>query len=155
VGAGSRDAAWYAPDAHDRAREHADELLSRGEAVVVQPLLRSVANEGEWPLLWFGGTFSHAASKRVALPEAARVEGLAAAERLATHSADARQFDVARQAVALVQERFGTPTYARVDLVRGDDGQPLVLEVELAEPSLFLRQGGPRAVERLVAALMS
>jgi hypothetical protein len=29
--------------------------------------------------------------------------------------------------------------YARVDLVPGDDGRPLVLEVELVEPSLFLR----------------
>ena len=30
--------------------------------------------------------------------------------------------------------------YARVDLIPGPDGEPLLIELELTEPSLFLRQ---------------
>jgi O-ureido-D-serine cyclo-ligase len=35
--------------------------------------------------------------------------------------------------------------YARIDLVRGDDGRPLVLEAELCEPSLNLSFAGGSA----------
>ena len=42
--------------------------------------------------------------------------------------------------------------YARVDLVRDDAGAPLLLELELAEPSLFLGYGGD-APARLAAAI--
>jgi hypothetical protein len=39
-----------------------------------------------------------------------------------------------------------TLLYARVDLVRGHDGSPLLLELELAEPSLFLGIGSGAAL---------
>ena len=44
------------------------------------------------------------------------------------------------------------PLYARVDLVPGADGRPLVLEVELTEPSLFLTVADG-AAQRLVTAV--
>ncbi len=44
--------------------------------------------------------------------------------------------------------------YARVDLVRADDGSSLVLELELVEPSLFLPQADAAAADRLAAALV-
>ena len=39
-----------------------------------------------------------------------------------------------------------TLLYARVDLVRGDEGSPVLLELELAEPSLFLGLGSDAAL---------
>ena len=42
--------------------------------------------------------------------------------------------------------------YARVDLIRGSDGAPRVLELELTEPSLFFPYG-EGAAERFVAVL--
>jgi hypothetical protein len=54
-----------------------------------------------------------------------------------------------------VTDRFGVPLYARIDLVRDDHGNPCVLEVELVEPSLFLPQAPPEALDRLVSALQS
>jgi hypothetical protein len=60
--------------------------------------------------------------------------------------------------VAVVAEataRFGVPLYARVDLVRDDDGGYRVLEVEMVEPSLFLVEGGPAAVAAMVRAFIS
>ena len=42
--------------------------------------------------------------------------------------------------------------YARVDLVPGPDASPLLLELELVEPSLFLGHG-EGSVERLADAI--
>jgi glutathione synthase/RimK-type ligase-like ATP-grasp enzyme len=152
VGAGSRDAASYGPGEHDPARAHVRRLHDSGACVLVQPLLKSVAEDGEWPLVFFAGQFSHAASKRVALPHAGLVDDLFVEETNAPYVADAEQIAVAQRAVDLVTRRFGVPRYARVDIVRDDDGRPCVLELELVEPSLFLPQAPPEAVLRLVSA---
>lgn len=153
VGAGSRDAASYGPGDHDAARAHVRRLHDAAASVLVQPLLKSVAVDGEWPMVFFAGRYSHAAGKRVTLPRAGLVEDLFAEETTAPHVADDEQIAVARNAMDVVTSRFGVPLYARVDLVRGDDGKPCVLEVELVEPSLFLPQAPPEAVTRLVSAL--
>ncbi len=154
VGAGSRDAASYTADQHETARRHVARLQASGQVVLVQPLLRSVATDGEWPLVFFDGRFSHAASKRVALPQAGSVDDLFAAETNAEHVATAAQVEVAQAAVDLVSARLGIPTYARVDLVRDDEGRFCVLEAELIEPSLFLPYADSGAADRLAAALV-
>lgn len=153
VGAGSRDVAAYGPGQRDLASAHVARLHERGETVLVQPRIASVAEHGEWALLFFAGRFSHAANKRIELAPAGTVDALYVAEDLAAHDADADQVDAARAAVDAVTARFGVPAYARVDLVRADDGGHLVLEVELVEPSLFLPQGGPAAAGALTDAL--
>lgn len=155
VGAGSRDAASYGTDQRDLAVAHARRLLDDGRAVLVQPLLASVAVDGEWPLLFLGGDYSHAASKRVTLPRAGVIDGLFAPETLAEHEATPAQIEVAQAAMDAVVARFGTPTYARIDVVHDDEGAAVVLEVELVEPSLFLTPGGRAAAERLAAAVAS
>lgn len=152
VGAGGRDVAVF-PDDHARAAAHVARLHAVGDSALVQPLLPSVAVEGEWPMVYFGGRFSHAASKRVTLPSDRPTGEPLASETLAPHVADEAQLAVGDAAIAVVVERFGVPTYARVDLVRDGDGRPCVLELELVEPSLFLPEGGADAVARLVAAL--
>ena len=42
--------------------------------------------------------------------------------------------------------------YARIDLIRDEHDQPLLAELELVEPSLFLRQE-PAALKRLVRGI--
>jgi glutathione synthase/RimK-type ligase-like ATP-grasp enzyme len=154
VGAGSRDAAWYGPDEHDGADAHVARLHAAGQTVLVQPLLASVARDGEWPMVFFDGTFSHAAGKRVQLPRARTVQTLYAAETTTPHTADPDQVATATAAVDAVSARLGTPAYARVDLVRDDDGGYRVLELELIEPSLFLPHADPDAPDRLAQALV-
>ena len=153
VGAGSRDAASYDPTQHHLAAAHVDRLHAAGSSALIQPLLASVAVDGEWPLIFLDGRYSHAASKRVALPAAGSVDGLFAQEDNAPHTADTAQITVAKAVVDVVVQRFGVPTYARVDLVRDDRGQFRVLELEMVEPSLFLSQADPAAPRRLVTAL--
>jgi hypothetical protein len=54
----------------------------------------------------------------------------------------------------VLRDRFGAaPLYARVDLLPGPDGAPLLLELELAEPSLFLATD-PDAAARTAGALI-
>jgi hypothetical protein len=149
----------------DRARNDAEDRIvqdgwmadgtqnSRGGAVLVQPLLASVAEQGEWPLIFFGGRYSHAANKRVTLAQTGAVDELFAAETNTAYVAEAEQIAVAQAAIDVVTERFGAPLYARVDLVRDDQGRSCVLEVELIEPSLFLPQAEPQALDRLVRVL--
>ena len=154
VGAGSRDVAAYRPDQHAAAREHVDRLHARGATAMLQPMLESVPVHGEWPLVFLGGRYSHAANKRMTLPPVGGSQS-SATQVDSVHTADAEQLTVAGAAIEAVSARVGTPAYARVDLVRDDRGRYLVLELELVEPSLFLSQGGPDAVERLVSALAS
>jgi glutathione synthase/RimK-type ligase-like ATP-grasp enzyme len=153
VGAGSVDAASYRADEHEEATSHVARLHAAGQVVLVQPFLRSIPEEGEWPMVFLDGRFSHAANKRVALPQAGMVDDLFAPETNAAHVATAAQIEVARAAVDLVSARLGTPTYARGDLVRDDTGGFCVLEVELVEPSLFLAYAEPAAAERFAAVL--
>ncbi len=153
VGAGGRDTAVYASEEHDLARAHVGELHTAGRTALLQPALASVAAEGEWALIYLGGVYSHAVNKRVRLPRAGRVDGLFAAQENAPHTADAQQLTVAEAAMEYATGRFGVPTYARVDLVRGEDGQPRVLELELVEPTLFLKYADREAAARLARVI--
>lgn len=152
VGAGSRDAASYGPDQASAARTHVDRLHATGQVVLIQPFLSRIATEGEWPMIFFDGEFSHAASKRVSLPQAGAIDDLFAEETNASHEATMEQLDVARGTMDVVVRRLGRPAYARVDLVRDDAGDYCVLEVELGEPSLFLPYA-PGSEDRFAAIL--
>ncbi len=153
VGAGGRDASCYAPNQLEQARSHIARLHAAGRVVLVQPFLPSIAELGEWPMVFLGGRFSHSACKRVSLPQAGLVEGLFAAEENSAHAASGEQVAVAQAVVDHLSARLGTPAYARVDLVLGDDGRACVLEVELAEPSLFLPFAEPAGIDQLVWVL--
>ena len=59
------------------------------------------------------------------------------------------QRDVAQAVVDAIPDLTGVdaaPLYARIDLLHDVDGGPVVLELELTEPSLFLPQAPGAAV---------
>ena len=154
VGAGSRDAASYSGDQHEIANIHITRLHAIGQTVLIQPLLKSVAQDGEWPLVFFDGKFSHAANKRVTLPRPGIVDDLFAAETNTAHIATVPQIEIAQAAIDLVSTKFGHPTYGRVDLVRDDQDNFCVLELELIEPSLFLCYADAKCTQSFVEALI-
>ena len=155
VGAGSRDVVMFRAGDEQAAEAHVARLHARGVTALVQPVLDSVAVDGEWPMVFFDGRFSHSANKRVRLGGTEGLDELFARETNVPHVATDEQIRVAEQAMAVVERRFGELTYARIDLVRDDAGNYCVLEVELVEPSLMLPEGGDGAVERLTRALLS
>ena len=139
VSAGATDTARYAADRHDEAVAHVDRLLSEGRVAMVQPYLNGVEQHGETALVFFHGRFSHAIRKgAILVPEVGRVEGLYAEEDIRPRTPSAEEAALAGQVLAAVPSELGEPMYARVDLVPGPDGTPVLLELELAEPSLFV-----------------
>jgi hypothetical protein len=123
-----------------------------GVTALVQPRVTSIESIGEYPLVFLAGQYSHAALRRVS----AGPDGVARSERSRPHRPDAGQLAVARAAMDYISRRFGTPTYARLDIVNDDrTGSPRILEVELVEPSLFIPEGEPEAPGRLADALIT
>jgi hypothetical protein len=152
VGVGSVDAGRHADRAS--AEGHVAELLGSGRAAMVQPFLPSIAERGETALIFFAGVYSHAIHKGPMLPETGIVRpyGMFQPENISAREPTAAERAAAERVIAWLGERFGTLTYARIDLVPGPDGDPLVLECELAEPSLFLGTA-PGAAHRLAVSL--
>ncbi len=112
----------------------------------VQPFIESIRTEGEYSLFFFHGRYSHAILK---LPEAGdfRTQEEHGAEILAVEPPDGLE-STARDIVEMVEPQ---PVYVRADFVRGDD-EFLLMELELIEPSLYLRMHDG-AAERFAASL--
>lgn len=131
----------------DELRGPVGDLLTAGD-VLVQPAVGSIGRDGEVSLIRLGDTWSHAVRK---LPAAG---GFLVHEkhggRLEDHVPTTREVAVAEQALAAAP---GPVAAARVDLVRLD-GDPVVMELELIEPELFLRRA-PAAPARLADALLA
>jgi glutathione synthase/RimK-type ligase-like ATP-grasp enzyme len=157
ISAGSKDAARYRPGEGERATVHARALLGAGREAMVQPYVESVEGEAETAAIVLGGRFSHAIRKSPLLrPGEGFEEGLFRTERVEPREARPAQAALAEEIVARVTDEVRAPLYARVDLLDDSDGEPLVLELELIEPSLFIdhdRGGAERLVELLRAEL--
>jgi glutathione synthase/RimK-type ligase-like ATP-grasp enzyme len=133
------------PDREAEGQRHLDRLLP-AEDLLVQPFLPGVTEQGETSLVFVDGTFSHAAHKRPAAGDFRVHDDYdGSLERVTPSPA---QIQVAEAALAAV----GTAVlYARVDLVPGPGG-PVVMELELVEPDLYLATAAG-AAERLAAAV--
>lgn len=164
ISAGSRDTNRYVAGDHDElAVAHAADLLAAGRTVMVQPYLHEVDTAGETALLYFGGELSHAIRKGPLLTAAmAPVEGAYKEEEILPREPTAveretgeRVLDALAAVSPVARENL---VYARVDLVPGHDSTPVVLELELTEPSMFLvydGASGARAAARFAEAIAS
>lgn len=151
IGAGSRGAARYPREAPQSAIEHLDRLLRAGRAALLQPYLAKVDERGETALMYLGGAYSHAVRKAALLrPGGALVAGLFAPEKITRREADAAELAVGRAVCAVAAD--WAPLYVRVDLIHDSAGQPVVLELEMTEPSLFFAFGAGSA-DRLAQAI--
>ncbi|WP_369371582.1 RimK family alpha-L-glutamate ligase [Promicromonospora sp. Populi] len=146
VSAGAKNTGRYQPvsaQSRGKAIAHATRLLDDGRWVMIQPYVTSVDTTGETCLIFIEGELTHAVRKNALLTGPAEESGeLYAEEEMESFEATPAQIDVAQRALAVAREATGADlTYARVDLVSGDDGEPMVIELELTEPSLWMRYG--------------
>ena len=118
------------------------------DAAMIQPFMQDVLEGGEPSLLYLGGGFSHAVSKRPQ-PGDFRVQpeyqGI-----LAPYEPWPDELAAAEAAL----DAAGEPLlYARVDLVRDEKGRPVLMELEAVEPDLFLEfdPGAPARFAEAVA----
>jgi len=123
------------------------------EGALIQPFLKSVVEEGEYSFLYFGGRFSHALVKRPKDGDY-RVQSIYGGREQAYEPSKQER----EQARAVFDMLDFTPLYARVDLLRADDGRLLLIELELIEPYLYLdfadgKGGDNKGAQRLAKAL--
>jgi glutathione synthase/RimK-type ligase-like ATP-grasp enzyme len=138
------------------AQVHVDRLHAAGKTVMIQRYMDRIDDQGETSLVYLAGTFSHAMRKAAVLtgPDAGVDRrfmphgGL----KLQRRRADPRQLEIAERALAAVPGGPERLLYARVDLVTGDDGQPVLLELELTEPQLYFSHV-PHAADRFAQAI--
>ncbi len=151
ISAGSRDTGRYtAIDAGSRglAIAHAKRLLEDNRTVMAQRYLTSVDTIGEHAHVFFEGQYSHSVLKGAMLdgPDVA-IDGVYKEERISPVEASeseiaaalnvvvtARRLLTAKSDIAVDAEKF---LFARVDFVKDDDGNPVLMELEMVEPSLF------------------
>ena len=100
----------------------------------VQPFIANIQSEGEYSLFFFNGEYSHAILKT---PEDGdfRVQE--------EHGADIKSVQPPAGLLETGTKLFASieplPVYGRGDWVRGNDDRWLLMELELIEPSLYLR----------------
>ncbi len=156
ISGGGIDSARYRVEQAADARAHVRRLQREGRTVMMQEYLPSVDDQGETGCIFFAGAFSHAITKGALLRrDAGIVEKLWEHEVITAVDPRPAHLAVAREMSATITERFGAPpTYARIDVVEGLDGESLVLELELVDPSLFLGTSDG-AADRFARALQA
>ena len=121
------------------------------EDMLVQPFVPSVLERGEVSVMVFGGRATHAVQKvpkrgdfRVQDDHGGSVHPYVATDRERTF---------AERAVAIATELVGAPVYARVDIV-DLNGAPALMELELIEPELFMREA-PSSADVFAGAVVA
>lgn len=128
--------------------------LKRGEAIptaaypmMVQPFLNMIQVEGEISFIFIDGQFCHALIKRAADGDYRIQSEYGGQEEPIVPSS---QDQAAAQAIIGTLDQ--TPLYGRVDMLRAEDGQLLLMELELIEPYLYPIEG-PELGRRMAAAV--
>ncbi|NYH77020.1 hypothetical protein FHR84_000334 [Actinopolyspora biskrensis] len=159
VGAGSRGAVRFLPEQRAEAVRHLNALHEEGVAALVQPYQPAVDREGETAVVFFGGVYSHGFVKGPLLDPAGDSGELGIEKGpFATEPApELRRAaeDVLDATSALLGITRHELLYARVDLVRGEDGAPMLLELELTEPRLGFSLADRAAPLRFASAVRS
>jgi hypothetical protein len=142
VSAASFHTRRFGPADPEAGEAHLRTLVAERD-VLVQRYLPSVEDHGERALVWIDGELTHAVRK------APRFEGDDEAVSADAVTISAAEAALAQRAIDRVE---GPLFYARVDVAPGPDGEPVVMELELVEPSLFFPQHPP-ALGRFVAGI--
>ncbi|MER7544179.1 hypothetical protein ABTW95_14340 [Spirillospora sp. NPDC127506] len=155
VSIGSGDTARWGPGEEEQARAHLRSLRDAGRTAMAQPYLSAVDSAGETALVFCDGEYSHAGRKAQILTAGAGVQGSvrddATRGQVTAATATDAELDVAARALAAVPGGHDL-LYARVDLIPGPDGSPLIIELELTEPNLYLHHG-PGSAARFAKAI--
>lgn len=132
VGAASFATRRFRPGEKPAAEAFLRETCSARD-MLIQPYVDSVDGHGERSLVWLAGEVTHAVRKNPRL-----AGGDESVSEALVPDADERAF-----ADRVLASRRSGLLYARVDVARAADGSLMLMELELVEPSLFLKQSPP------------
>lgn len=122
---------WLKREAID---EHIDLLKKtfKNRTFIVQPFIKNIITEGEYSLFFFDGQYSHCILKtpkqndfRVQEEHGGIIKAVKPDEKLLREGKEA------------MRSLPDLPLYARVDFVRDEKDNFLIMEIELIEPSLY------------------
>jgi len=102
---------------------------------MIQPFIKNIIEEGEYSLFFFNGRYSHSVLKipkdndfRVQEEHGGNIQPVSASELIVNNAQN------------IINKLPTIPLYARVDLVRVNNNQFALMELELIEPSLYLNK---------------
>jgi glutathione synthase/RimK-type ligase-like ATP-grasp enzyme len=116
-----------------------NELLQH-EDFLIQPFQKAILEQGEISLMVMNGQFTHAVRK-IAAPGDFRVQDDHGGT-VQPYIPTPEEIEFAERAIASCTPR---PLYGRVDLIRDNNHQLAIMELELIEPELFFRFCRPAA----------
>ena len=125
----------------------ADAVPEMPHPMMAQPFLPMIQKEGELSFIFVDGEFCHALVKR-AQPGDYRIQSSYGGREEVLHPS-AEDLAAARAIIGALDE---APLYGRVDMLRGEDGGLLLMELEVIEPYLYPKEG-PELGERMAAAV--
>src|SRR5690606_5646826 len=120
---------------------------------------------GERAHIFIAGEYSHSVMKGAMLDGPDTGDGgLYREERMTAIQASAAELEMSRSILATARDLLTASSdgevrpepflYARVDLVSSDEGAPVLMELEMVEPSLFMALGDA-AVDRFTDAILA
>ncbi|NVJ71494.1 MAG: hypothetical protein HWE08_14135 [Alphaproteobacteria bacterium] len=129
-------------------------MINRGDTVpemphpmMIQPYMDAIVKEGELSFIFIGGELSHTLLKTAADGDY-RIQSAYGGKETPVEPA----FEDVAQAAKVLAAAPVAPLYARVDMIRAEDGSLCLMEMELIEPFLYPVQG-PELGARIYEAL--
>jgi hypothetical protein len=147
VGSGAEGQECFTRDALPAADWHL------GQEGMIQPFLKSIQGEGELSFIFVSGHLSHTLTKQAQPGEYRIQSNFGGIETKIEPSAADRR---AAEAVMTLLPFEQPPLYARIDMIRLENGQLALIEAELIEPYLYPLQGaefGARLAEGVLKRL--
>ncbi len=146
VSGSSRHTYKVNPDNCDRLESTFQSLIAE-EAMMLQPFQNDIIEKGEVSMMVMGGEFTHAVLK-VAKPGDFRVQD--------DFGGTVHPYEPSSEEIAFAEKVIASctpsPTYARVDIIRDNNGELAVIELELIEPELWFRLT-PHAADKLAQSI--
>ena len=134
VSAGGRNTYRVRKENTDAVEETVQPLLEDA-SFILQPFLNDIVDTGEVSLMVFDGTYTHAIRK-AAKDGDFRVQD--------NHGGTVHPYEPSNEQIELALRAMDAcdpaPRYGRVDIARTNAGQWAVMELELIEPELWLRE---------------
>lgn len=112
-----------------------DALSDYAHPAIIQPFMPSIQEEGEYSFIMIDGDLSHALIKRAKTGDYRIQSAYGGYEEPIVPSVD--DLAAANSVLSVLDE---IPLYARVDMIRGNNGHLLLMELELIEPYLYPEQ---------------
>ncbi len=121
--------------------------LIQKEAMLLQEFQHKIVTIGEVSLMVIGGQYTHAVLKTAKVGDFRVQDDFGG--KVQAYQPTEEEVQFAQEVVSLCSPH---PVYARVDIIRDNQGQICLSELELIEPELWIRMN-PQAASRLADAI--